>query len=81
MWGYVEADFRRDYGIRLNDEIPRMSWREFKTLLNGLSPWGALATNYEKELKKQRLEDKDAQKAQAETFWAQLASFRPKRKD
>ena len=38
VWGALEADFRREYGIRLSRELAGMSWREFKTLLRGLSP-------------------------------------------
>lgn len=79
VWGYIEADFRRDYGIRLVSELPRMSWREFKTLLNGLSPWGALATHYDAELKKQRAEDDDeaavsGRKAEAASFWTMVTN-------
>ena len=80
MWSYVEADFRRDYGIRLVTELPLMSWREFKILLDGLSPWGSLATNYERELKKQReREEQNSDKpSSAETgFWNMIASYHP----
>lgn len=57
MWGYVEADFQRDYGINLVSELPRMSWRRFRVLLNGLSPYGALASHYEEAAKRQSAED------------------------
>jgi hypothetical protein len=33
----VEADFRREYGMRLIDELPRMSLREFMNLAKHLS--------------------------------------------
>jgi hypothetical protein len=36
-WGYVEADFQREYHIDLSKELTRMGWRRFKTLLRGLS--------------------------------------------
>lgn len=78
MWAYVEADFRRDYGIRLTDELLTMSWREFQSLLHGVSPWGAVAMHYEDEAKKQRLEDEaDSGKPSnaAMTFWQQIASI------
>lgn len=70
MWQYIEADFRRDYDIRLVDELPVMTWREFQTLLNGLSPWGAFASHYEDEAKKQRAERGDG----AKSFWQFMAS-------
>ena len=78
MWGYVEADFRRDYGIRLCDELPRMSWREFQALLSGLSPWGAMASHYEQVAKVERLRMQDEDVGQgrggADAFWSQVAT-------
>ena len=79
VWGYVEADFRRDYGIVLRDELPRMSWREFKTLLNGLNPYGAVASHYDEAIKKQRQEEERNSKvptANVSSFWNQIASIR-----
>ena len=32
----------RDYGIELARELPGMTWRRFRVLLDGLSPDGAL---------------------------------------
>jgi len=81
VWGYVEADFRRDYGIRLREDLPRMSWREFKNLLDGLSPFGAVASHYEAELKKQRLEEQRTNgkgAAAASRFWNQITSIKAK---
>lgn len=78
MWAYVEADFRRDYGIRLSDDLPRMTWREFQALLRGLSPWGAVATHYEDEARRQRLAaERESGKpgAAAASFWQQIASM------
>lgn len=40
----MEADFRRDYGISLMEQIDGMSWREFVSLARNLSPFGAVAT-------------------------------------
>lgn len=80
MWRYVEADFRRDYGIRLCEELPHMSWREFEVLLQGLSPWGAVASHYEEEAKKQRAKQEDnADKPTraVAAFWAGVTGFRP----
>lgn len=42
LWGYVEADFLREYGVRLAEALPHMGWREFRNLLAGLSPDSAL---------------------------------------
>lgn len=78
MWAYVEADFRRDYGIKLSDDLPNMTWREFQALLKGLSPWGAVASNYESEMKRVRLENERASgspSANALTFWQKMASM------
>lgn len=81
MWGYVEADFRRDYGIRLSQELPYMSWREFKNLLDGLSPFGAVATHYEAALKKQQMQEQSKNgkgAAAASRFWNQITSIKAK---
>ena len=42
LWGYIEADFLREYGMHLAEELPRMGWHEFRNLLRGLSPDSAL---------------------------------------
>jgi len=78
MWAYVEADFRRDYGISLSDDLPGMTWREFQVLLHGLSPWGAVATHWDEEAKKQRLADEEETgrpSAAAQGFWQRIASM------
>ena len=78
VWAYIEADFRRDYGIRLVDELSRMSWREFCVLLDGLSPYGSLATNYERLLKEQEANEpksEDEQRSSADRFWQSVASI------
>ncbi len=43
LWDAVEADFARDYGIDLTEQMDRMSWRRFSALLRNLSPQGAVA--------------------------------------
>lgn len=76
MWEYIEADFRRDYGIILARELPDMSWREFETLLAGLSPWGAVATHYDEALKKQNQnapKSGEQQRYAADQFWQSVA--------
>ena len=35
-WGLIEADFQREYGINLVEELDALSWRRFLTLLSGL---------------------------------------------
>ena len=80
MWVYVEADFRRDYGIRLCDKLLHMSWREFQVLLKGLSPYGAMASHYEQVSKAERLrmqdEDTSLGRNGANAFWSQVVSVR-----
>lgn len=80
MWAYIEADFRRDYGIRLCEELPRMSWREFQVLLDGLSPHGAVAFHYEAIAQRERLrwekEEPERTRGESNAFWSRLASFR-----
>jgi hypothetical protein len=36
-WRLIEADFQREYGINLIEALPRLSWRRFSVLLNGVS--------------------------------------------
>ena len=43
LWDAVEADFRRDYGITLVEQIDTISWRLFTVLFKNLSPYGATA--------------------------------------
>ena len=77
VWGWVEADLRRDYGLELTEALPRMSWRTFKVLLDGLSPCGALAAHYREALDRQRMEEDDGRDAAA-AFWNRMAAFRPR---
>lgn len=44
-WAILEADFRREYGIRLVNS--RLSWREFLVLANGLSPNSVWVLEYQ----------------------------------
>lgn len=37
QWSLIEADFQREYGINLAEDIGAMSWRRFSILLKGLS--------------------------------------------
>lgn len=68
----------RDYGIRLADALPGMSWREFETLLHGLNPHGAVAVHYAEAMKRQdakRPRSRAEQQAAANSFWASVASL------
>lgn len=77
MWQYVEADFQRDYGIDLAQELPKMSWRKFWVLLAGLNPYGAVASHYDEALKEQRAQEisdnPDAAQQNANAFWRNVA--------
>lgn len=35
-WALIEADFQREYGINLVEELDVLSWRRFLVLLGGL---------------------------------------------
>lgn len=54
-----------------------MSWRQFWVLLAGLNPHGAVASNYESALKRQReseiSENPDSAKRNAHAFWSSAA--------
>lgn len=62
----MEADFLREYGVRLAEALPRMGWREFKNLLSGLSPDSALHRHW-------RAIPQTGRRAAA-SFWSALAS-------
>lgn len=62
----MEADFLREYGIRLSAELPRMGWREFKNLLMGLGPDSALHRHW------RQVPQTGRQAAQA--FWQGVAA-------
>ena len=61
----MEADFLRDYGIRLAEQIDSMTWRCFLALLSNLSPGGAVAAR----VRALREADQDGEAA-AERFFA-----------
>ena len=71
MWDAVEADFQRDYGIDLVEQIDRMSWRRFKTLLANVSPFGAIAGKAE-ELRSKPDSDEESDRAQADAFFSSM---------
>lgn len=74
MWDAVEADFQRDYGIDLMEQLDIMSWRKFVSLFRNLSPFGAVA-NRADELREEEA-DAETDKAQATAFFANMLSTR-----
>ena len=75
MWDAVEADFLRDYGIDLMQQIDTMSWRRFTALFRNLSPYGAVATRAD-ELREEQEADAVDDKAQATAFFSKMLSTR-----
>ncbi len=75
MWDAVEADFLRDYGIDLVEQIDVMSWRRFSILFRNLSPYGATAARIE-EMKRKPKEDMTVEegRSQAAAFFASVLS-------
>lgn len=76
MWDAVEADFQRDYGIDLMEQIDKISWRRFTALFRNLSPYGAVATRAD-ELRDQEEEAEAGNtEAQATAFFSKVLSTR-----
>lgn len=77
MWDALEADFLRDYGIVLTEQIDKMSWRMFGVLYRNLSPYGATASRIE-ELRRhpdpEEEVDEDEGRRQAAAFFGGLIS-------
>lgn len=71
----MEADFLRDYGINLVEQIDSMSWRRFTALFRNLSPYGAVASRVE-EMKRKPKEDITVEegRSQAAAFFASVLS-------
>ena len=71
----MEADFLRDYGIRLVEQLDTMTWRYFLTLVNNLSPYGAAATRIsEIREKPEPSDDPDEDRRAAEAFFASVVA-------
>lgn len=73
----MEADFLRDYGIDLMEQLDQMSWRRFTVLFRNLSPYGASASRAE-ELRRhpqadEKISEEDGRK-QAAAFFASILS-------
>ncbi|MBR6861173.1 MAG: hypothetical protein IKM73_07630 [Acidaminococcaceae bacterium] len=76
MWDAVEADFQRDYGIDLMEQLDGMSWRRFTALFRNLSAYGAVASRIEEIRKKPQdaeINEQDG-RAQAAAFFASVLS-------
>ena len=76
LWDAIEADFFRDYGIPLMEQLDYMSWRRFRVLLHNLNPYGAVASrimaeNDSKTLDTTPEEDEEAAKA----FFSSIVSI------
>lgn len=71
----MEADFLRDYQIRLVEQIDSMSWRFFLALVNNLSPYGAVAMHIRAANdSKKTSEDPADDEAAANAFFASVVS-------
>ena len=74
IWDAIEADFRRDYGIVLMEQIDHISWRYFLVLLNNLSPYGATAMRIRAEDNKKLTENttEEEDKRAADQFFSSI---------
>lgn len=73
IWDAIEADFLRDYRIVLMERLDHMTWRYFLTLMNNLSPNGAVAVRVRSELDS-RNKDGSTDEKQAEAFFTSIVS-------
>ena len=74
IWDAIEADFLRDYGIDLREQIRSISWRRFLVLLNNLSPTGAVAVSIRAEAEKQEKEGAEGKEA-ADAFFSSVIAI------
>lgn len=74
MWDAVEADFFRDYGIDLMEQLDKMTWRRFRVLLRNINPFGAVAMKMEEMRKEPDEDDPETDKAQADAFFSKILS-------
>lgn len=74
IWDAVEADFMRDYNIRLVEQLDRMTWRLFLVLLNNLSPYGAVAMRIRSMNDKKQETDNDQDERDANAFFSSIVS-------
>lgn len=74
IWDAVEADFLRDYNIRLVEQLDTMTWRIFLVLLNNLSPHGAVATRIRSMNEEKQNTDNDQDEKDANAFFSSIVS-------
>lgn len=75
IWSAVEADFERDYGINLMEQIDTMSWRRFLVLLNNLNPHGAVAAVIQSQTDTDNIENRteaEEEKAASDFFTSMM---------
>lgn len=75
IWDAIEADFLRDYRIRLVEHLEHMSWRYFLVLLHNLTPYGAVAARVQ-EMAQKPSEDEADDEAAANAFFASVVAYR-----
>ena len=77
IWDAIEADFLRDYGIVLMEQLDSLSWRLFRVLLHNLSPYGAVATQVranEENTDNDKEADPEQDKKDADKFFSSMLS-------
>lgn len=70
----MEADFERDYGIDLVEQLDKMSWRRFRILLRNINPYGAVAMRMDETKNEPEDEDPETDKARADAFFSRILS-------
>ncbi|MBR3795960.1 MAG: hypothetical protein IKK34_08030 [Clostridia bacterium] len=78
IWDAIEADFLRDYGIDLVEQLDGMTWRRFLILCRNLSPNGAVAVRIRAQQDLQEEErdetDEERDRRQAAAFFSSVIS-------
>jgi hypothetical protein len=77
IWDAIEADFLRDYGILLMEQLDSMSWRLFLALLNNLNPYGAVSAQIRAEEDKSddKEQNPDQDRQDADKFFTSMISI------
>lgn len=75
IWDAIEADFLRDYRIVLMERLDHMTWRYFLSLLNNLSPNGAVAVRIREESEKQETSSEESDEEAANAFFSHVVSI------
>lgn len=74
IWDAIEADFMRDYGIDLTEQLYSLSWRKFVVLMQNLSPEGAVAVRIRSEQENAKPSEEDENSAR-DFFTAVLSNY------